>query len=72
MNENTRNKTDNDKAKTSMILLGETKESLDEIRRAFGYDTLSLAARNAIAVGYGEFKKSPERFIHKLNLSKQN
>jgi hypothetical protein len=51
---------------------GETKRALEEIASLFGYDTLSLAAKNAVIVGYNEFRKSPEDFIQKLNNSKLN
>ena len=59
--------------KPSMVAFpGEIKGMIEEIAAEFGYDTLSLAARNAVIVGYGEFKNDPKAFIQKLNNSKLN
>jgi hypothetical protein len=71
--ENKAQNTDPDNGNRSMVaFVGETKKALEEMAAAFGYDTLSLAAKNAVAVGYSEFKKSPIEFIQKLNNSKLN
>lgn len=59
-------------ARSMVAFSGETKRLLEEMAAKFGYDTLSLAAKNAVIVGYGEFKNDPEAFIQKLNNSKLN
>ena len=66
------NEIEKENGRTQVAFIGEVKEALTEIAKEFGYPTLSLAARNAVIVGYGEFKDDPKAFIQKLNNSKLN
>lgn len=75
MNENSQGTTikENSNNKNSMVAFsGDIKKALESIRKEFGYDTISQAARNAAIVGYGEFQNNPKDFIQKLNNVKLN
>jgi len=66
------NNNGDENTRTLVSIHGDLKKGLLQMRTAFGYDKLSLAAKNAAIVGLSIFQKSPDDFINILNNNTKN
>ena len=65
------NNTD-ENSRTYVSIRGELKKGLHQMRTTYGYEKLSLAAKNAAIVGLSIFQNSPDEFIKILNNNTTN